>query len=137
MLGVSRLLAMAKDIGSLRPIVVGEVFFRLINCSIVLQLWEPFQEHLSPHCLEYQPLEAVRPFFLASNPSSTCTLIGSRCRLDLENVFNSVYRAIIFKELCDAGGFLASIVLFTMLFYDATFLKKIPTWATCGGGHHY
>jgi hypothetical protein len=40
---------MAKDIGGIRPIVVGEVFLRLISYSIVLQLWGPFQEHLSTH----------------------------------------------------------------------------------------
>jgi hypothetical protein len=43
------LMAMAKDTGGIRPIVVGEVFLWLITCSIVLQLWGPFQEHLSSH----------------------------------------------------------------------------------------
>jgi hypothetical protein len=37
-LGVSKLLAMAKDTGGLCPIAIGEVFLRFINCSIVLQL---------------------------------------------------------------------------------------------------
>jgi hypothetical protein len=36
MLGVSKLLAMAKDTGGLRPIAMGEVFLRFINHSIVL-----------------------------------------------------------------------------------------------------
>jgi len=36
MLGVNKLLAMAKDTGGLHPISVGEVFLQLINCSIVL-----------------------------------------------------------------------------------------------------
>jgi hypothetical protein len=40
---------MTKDIGGLRPIAIGEVFFQLINYSIVLQLRGSFQEHLSPH----------------------------------------------------------------------------------------
>jgi hypothetical protein len=35
-LGVSKMLAMAKDIGGLCPIVVGKTFHRFINCSIVL-----------------------------------------------------------------------------------------------------
>jgi hypothetical protein len=35
-LGVNRLLAMAKDIGGLCPIATRKVFFRLINLSIVL-----------------------------------------------------------------------------------------------------
>jgi hypothetical protein len=36
MLGVSKLLTMAKDTSGLYPIVVGEVFLRFINCSIIL-----------------------------------------------------------------------------------------------------
>jgi len=35
-LRASGLLAMAKDISGLRSIVVGEMFLRFINCSIVL-----------------------------------------------------------------------------------------------------
>jgi len=49
MLGANRLLAIVKDIGGLHLIVIGEMFFRLISHSIVLQLWGSFQEHLSPH----------------------------------------------------------------------------------------
>jgi hypothetical protein len=30
-------------------VIVGEVFLQLMSHSIVLQLWEPFQKHLSPH----------------------------------------------------------------------------------------
>jgi len=37
-LGAIRLLAMAKDTNGLHPIAMGEVFFQLISCSIVLQL---------------------------------------------------------------------------------------------------
>ncbi len=36
MMGVNRLLAMAKDTNFLHPIVVSKTFFRLINHSIVL-----------------------------------------------------------------------------------------------------
>jgi hypothetical protein len=50
-LGASKLLVMAKDTNGFYPI--GEVFFLLINGSIVLQLQGPFQEHLSPLSLEY------------------------------------------------------------------------------------
>jgi hypothetical protein len=36
MLGTKKLLIMAKDIGGLYLIPIGEAFFQLINCSIVL-----------------------------------------------------------------------------------------------------
>ncbi len=48
-LGVSILLAMAKDTSGFCLIIVGEVFFQFLNRSIVLQLWGSFQEHLSSH----------------------------------------------------------------------------------------
>jgi hypothetical protein len=35
-LGANRLMAMAKDNGNLHPITMGEVFFQLINRSIIL-----------------------------------------------------------------------------------------------------
>jgi hypothetical protein len=73
-LGVSILLAMAKDTSGLRLIAVGEMFFRLINHSIILQLQGPFQEHF-PVSLEFRTLEAMRPSFLTSAPSLTYTLI--------------------------------------------------------------
>ncbi len=41
-LGAIKLLAMAKDFGGFRPIVVGEMFFRFISRSIVLQFQRPF-----------------------------------------------------------------------------------------------
>jgi hypothetical protein len=49
MLGANRLLAMAKDIGGLFPITIGEVFLQLISHSIVLQLRGLVQEQLSSH----------------------------------------------------------------------------------------
>jgi hypothetical protein len=42
-------------------------------------------------------------------------------QVDFENAFDNISRIIIFKELCDAKGPLASIVPFTRLFYGAHF----------------
>jgi hypothetical protein len=36
MLGVTKILVMAKDIGDLRLIIISEAFFQLISCDIVL-----------------------------------------------------------------------------------------------------
>ncbi len=40
-------------------------------------------------------------------------------QVNVENVFNSIFWTIMFKELCDAEGPLMNIVPFTMLFYGA------------------
>jgi len=49
----------------------------------------------------------------------------------VDNVFNKKFWAIIFKELQEVEGPLASIILFTKLFYDAHFflLPAQATWA--------
>jgi hypothetical protein len=55
-LGANKLLAMAKKTSGFSLIAVSKMFFQLMNCSIVLQLQGPFQEHLSPHQLSINPL---------------------------------------------------------------------------------
>jgi hypothetical protein len=55
MVRANKLLAMAKDTTSFHPIVICEMFFELISCSIVLQLQGLFQEHLSPISSKYEP----------------------------------------------------------------------------------
>jgi hypothetical protein len=57
-------------------------------------------------------------------------------QVDVENAFNSVFQAVIFKKLCDAKRLLASIIPFTKLFYGAHFFLLLA-WAACGGDHHY
>jgi hypothetical protein len=54
-LGVSRLLAMAKDTNGLCLITVGKVFLRFINHSIVLQFRRPFRSTSLHISLEYRP----------------------------------------------------------------------------------
>ncbi len=77
MLGVNILLAMGKNTKSFHPIIVGEMFLQLISCFIVLQLWGPFQLTYPPINSKFQPLEVVKPSFLALKPCLTYTLIGS------------------------------------------------------------
>jgi len=44
-------------------------------------------------------------------------------QIDVNNVFNNIFRAIIFKELQEVERPLASIILFTKLFYGAHFFS--------------
>jgi hypothetical protein len=41
--------------------------------------------------------------------------------VEVKNAFNNISQTIIFRELCDAKGPLASIVPFTKLFYGVHF----------------
>jgi hypothetical protein len=38
-------------------------------------------------------------------------------QVNFENAFNIIFCVVIFRGLCDARGPLASIIVFTMLFY--------------------
>jgi hypothetical protein len=38
-------------------------------------------------------------------------------KVNVKNVFNSVFQVVIFKKLCGVGGLLAGIIPFTKLFY--------------------
>jgi hypothetical protein len=42
-------------------------------------------------------------------------------KVDVKNVFNDVFWAVILKELCDVEGPLANIVPFTKLYYGVHF----------------
>jgi hypothetical protein len=42
-------------------------------------------------------------------------------QVDIENTYNNVSQAIIFRELRDVEGPLANIVAFTMMFYGVHF----------------
>jgi hypothetical protein len=104
-LGANKLLAMAKDIGGLCPIAIGEVFLQLISRSTILQLWGPFQKHLSPHQFGISTLggcEAI-PFnirtFFDLHPDWVVMPV------DVENDFNNVSQAIILESCMMPGGF--------------------------------
>jgi hypothetical protein len=75
MLGACKLLAMAKDIGGLHPIAIGEVFFQLI-VPLSYNFRGRFMNTYPPISSEFRPLEAMNPSYLEPKPSSTYTLIG-------------------------------------------------------------
>lgn len=48
-LGVARMLALVKPFGGIQQIVVGKVFYWLMNKTFFLQFFDAFFVHLSPH----------------------------------------------------------------------------------------
>jgi hypothetical protein len=119
-LGASRLLAMAKDIGDLRFIIIGEVFLWLISHSIVLQLFGGhFRNTYPPISLEYQPLEAMKPFLLASEPSLTCTLTGPWCKSMLKTFLISFFGLLFIKSCVIPRGLWRALSLLPSCFYGA------------------
>jgi len=69
MLGVNRLLAMAKDTCGLYLIAIGNVFIQLISCSLSYNFKGYFNNTYLAISLGYQTLEAMKPSLLAFKPS--------------------------------------------------------------------
>jgi hypothetical protein len=125
MLRVNKLLAMAKDSGGLHIIIVGKVFLWLISHSIILQLWRPFHEHLSPHQFGVSTPGGCEAILFSIWAILDLHPDWAMMQVDVENVFNKVSWTTIFKKLCDARGLLANIVPFTRLFHGAHLKKKL------------
>ncbi len=121
MLGASRLLAMANDIASFHPIIICVMSFWLISHSIILQLWGLFQDHLSLNQFEISALKDCEtiPFNIKALFNLHLDLVVMQ--VDIENVFNNIFRTTIFFKLWDVEGLLARIIPFTKLFYGVQF----------------
>ncbi|KAL2630334.1 hypothetical protein R1flu_015020 [Riccia fluitans] len=118
LLGPSRLLAIEKDSGGVRPIVVGEALYRLVAQSLSLQFRATFFNHFEPW-----------QFGVATGGGCETIVHGLRATLDLHpdwvvlqldirNAFNTVSREAIFRELGSALGTLDPLFPFVRSFYS-------------------
>ncbi len=114
--------------------------------------WRHFRNIYPPISLEYRPLEAVKPSLSISKPSSTpgtCEAILFNIRtflglhpnwvmmqVDINNIFNSVFQVVILESYVMLMGFWWASSLYQVILW-CSFFSLPPTWATCGGGHHY
>jgi hypothetical protein len=49
LLATSQLLTLQKQMGNIRPIMVGEVIYQLVVLTLATQFKDTFAEHFSPH----------------------------------------------------------------------------------------
>jgi len=121
-------------------IIYAHSCYRCFFDLLVIPLFYSFRGHFRSTYpsinLEYRPLEVMRPSLLASEPSSTYTLIGPWCRSMLKMlliIFSSYY----FKKVMWCwGAFGEHYPLYQVVLW-CSFFFLLPTWATCGRGHHY
>ncbi len=121
MLEATKLFAIANDTNGIRHITVGEMFFWLINHSIVLRLRRPFQEHISPHQFGKSTPGSYEAIPFGIGTFFNLHLNWAMMQVNIKNGFNSIFQATIFRELCDVEGPLVNIVPFTKLFYGVHF----------------
>jgi hypothetical protein len=97
-LGVAtHLLIMTKPLGGIRPIIIGEMLYRLTIHALCLQFRNAFATHFFPH-----------QFGIATKGGCETIIHGIRCTLDLHpnwvvfqlnmtNAFNLVSKGVIFQ----------------------------------------
>ncbi len=78
----------------------------------------------------------MKPSFLASNPSSTYTMIGLWCRSMSKMFFIAFFELLFLKIVSCQGAFHEHCPLYQVVLW-CSFFSLLPTWATCGRGHHY
>ncbi|KAL2611673.1 hypothetical protein R1flu_023365 [Riccia fluitans] len=121
LLGASRLLDLEKPSGGVRPIVVGEVFYRLVARTFGFQFREALADHFSP-----------LQFDVATHGGCKTIIHGLRAILDLhpdwvvlqvdiQNMFNTISREALFCELRVATGSLDQLFPFVRSFYARRF----------------
>ncbi len=85
----------------------------------ILQLWGPFQEHLSPHQFKVSTPRGYVAIPFGIQAFLKLYREWVVMQIDVENTFNNNSQTTIWFKLCDVKGPLTSIVPFTMLFYGA------------------
>jgi hypothetical protein len=97
-LKASKLLAMVKDSNGFALLLWSRCFFDLV----IIPLFDNFKSHFRntypPTSLEFWPLEAMNPSFLASKSSSTYTLIKPWCKSTLKTFLITFFELLFLKN---------------------------------------
>ncbi len=110
MLGVSRLLVMAKDTSGLCPIAINKLFFWLINCSIVLRFYGSFQEHPPPHQFGLSTFRGYKASF------STYIVIGRWRKLTLKTLLITFLKLLFLGSCVMSRGLWRTLSLLAYCF---------------------
>jgi hypothetical protein len=97
-LGANRLLTMSKHSCGFRIIVIGKMFFQPINHSIVLQLWGPFQEHLSPHQFGVLTPRGYEAIFFGIQDLVDLHLDWAMMQIDIEFFLITFFKLLFLKS---------------------------------------
>ena len=103
LLGSSRLVAVQKPQGGVRPLAIGEGFYRLISRAICMQIREDLGGHFKWQ-YGFAFLGGCELVTLGVRLLLESTPSWRVIQVDVKNAFNTIHRRAIFEELRDAGG---------------------------------
>ncbi len=114
--GATRLLTLTKSLGGVHPIVIVKTLYWFMNYTLCLQFQDAFTTHLSTH-----------QFGIITKSGCETIIHGIRCTLDLHltrcsptqhnKCLNSMFRRIIFQELCATNSNIIQLIPFVHAFY--------------------
>ncbi len=96
-------------------------FFGLLVIPLSYNFGGHFRNTYPPISLEYRPLEAMRPSFLASEPSSTYTFIGPWCKLTSKMLLITFFKLLFLNNCVMSRSFWRVLSSLPSCFYGAHF----------------
>jgi hypothetical protein len=102
--GVTRLLILARPSTSIQPIVIGEVFYQLVNKTFYFQFRDAFATRLSPHQFGVAIKGGYEIVVHNIRITLNIHLDWVVLQVDITNVFNIISHRVIFQELCPTHG---------------------------------
>ena len=116
-LAASRLSALHKPNGGVRPVAIGESLMRLGGKALCLQLRQALQDRLKPHQLGVATPAGCETTVLALRALREIKPEWGILQIDVANAFNTVSRSAIFEDLREAGGSLEALIPYCRAFY--------------------
>ncbi|KAL0219315.1 hypothetical protein P9112_004968 [Eukaryota sp. TZLM1-RC] len=98
-LSASRLVALTKPNGKVRPIAIGEAIYRLMSSVIFNRVSTKAKEYFSPFQYGIKTIDRASVAALSSDLFFNCHENSCIFNLDFKNAFNSVKRDSIWKEI--------------------------------------
>ncbi|KAL0214944.1 hypothetical protein P9112_007128 [Eukaryota sp. TZLM1-RC] len=98
-LSASRLVALTKPNGKVRPIAIGEAIYRLMSSVIFNRVSTKAKEYFFPFQYRIKTIDGASVAALTSDLFFNCHENSCIFNLDFKNAFNSVKRDSIWKEI--------------------------------------
>ncbi len=101
------MLALTKPLGSIQPIVIGEVIYWMVNRGLCLQLQDTIFAHLSPHQFGVTVKGGCEAVVHVIQPTLDAHPDWVVLQVDFANALNIISYQVIFKKLCIVGNLLS------------------------------
>jgi hypothetical protein len=117
LLSASRLIALSKPTGGIRPIVIGECLLRVVGKAICRQLRPAFSSIHAPMQRSVGVASGAHALVASLHTLREAFPTRAILQTDISNAFNTISGRVIFEELHDSKGPLVYLLPFLFSFY--------------------